>query len=78
MRAVSVYFDEDLLSELDQTADVRERGRSAVLRQLIHDFLQRRRAKEIDFQYERAYAAVENPLGDGFEGWEAEGVWPQD
>lgn len=69
-------FDESLLDELDQTADVREKGRSAVLRQLISDFLQRRRSKEIDAQYERAYAGVEKPLGEGFEGWEDEGVWP--
>jgi hypothetical protein len=49
-----------------------------VLRQLIQDFLQRRRTREIDTQYERAYAGVASPLGDGFEGWEDEGVWPQD
>lgn len=76
MRPISVYFDEALLTELDQTPDVREQGRSAVLRQLIHDFLLRRRTKEIDAQYERAYAGVEQPLDKGFEGWEDEGIWP--
>lgn len=76
MKAVQVMFDEELLAELDRTDEVREKGRSAVLRQLISDFLRRRRAREIDAQYERAYARVEQPLGEDFEGWEDEGVWP--
>jgi metal-responsive CopG/Arc/MetJ family transcriptional regulator len=76
MKTVQVMFDEDLLAELDRTADVREKGRSAVLRQLASDFLHRRREQEIDAQYERAYAGGEDPLGKDFTGWEDEGVWP--
>ena len=69
-------FDEKLLAELDRTEEVREKGRSAVLRQLISDFLRRRRARETDARYEHAYADLVEPLGDDFEGWENEGVWP--
>jgi len=69
-------FDDNLLAELDETAEVREKGRSAVLRQLTSDFLRQRREQEIDAQYERAYAGGEDPLGKEFEGWENEGVWP--
>jgi metal-responsive CopG/Arc/MetJ family transcriptional regulator len=69
-------FEEDLLAELDETAEVREKGRSAVLRQLTSDFLRERREQEIDAQYERAYAGVDDPLGKEFEGWANEGVWP--
>jgi metal-responsive CopG/Arc/MetJ family transcriptional regulator len=76
MRTIQVTFDEALLGELDETVEVREKGRSAVLRQLTSDYLQRRRKEEIDAQYERAYAGVEDPLGKDFEGWEDEGVWP--
>jgi metal-responsive CopG/Arc/MetJ family transcriptional regulator len=76
MKAIQVMFDEDLLSELDQTAEVREKGRSEVLRQLASSFLRQRREKEIDAQYERAYSDSPNPLGKDFEGWEEEGVWP--
>ena len=76
MKTIQVMFDEDLLAKLDETADVREKGRSAVLRQLASDFLRQRRKQEIDAQYERAYARVEDPLGKDFEGWENEGVWP--
>jgi metal-responsive CopG/Arc/MetJ family transcriptional regulator len=74
MKAVKVMFEEALLSELDGTAEVRERGRSAVLRQLTSDFLRRRREQEIDRQYERAYSGVDSPLGMDFEGWEDDGA----
>jgi len=76
MKAIQIMLDEDLLAQLDETAEVREKGRSAVLRQLTSDFLRNRRKQEIDAQYERAYEGVEDPLGKDFEGWEAEGVWP--
>jgi metal-responsive CopG/Arc/MetJ family transcriptional regulator len=76
MKAIQVMFEESLLAELDGTAEVREQGRSAVLRQLAGDFLRRRRRQEIDARYERAYAGVEAPLGKDFGGWEEEGVWP--
>ncbi len=69
-------FDEELLAVLDETDDVREQGRSAVLRQITAEFLRQRRAHQLDEQYERAYAGVENPLGDELEGWKDEGVWP--
>ena len=76
MKAIQIMFNEDLLAELDETAEVREKGRSAVLRQLTSDYLRQLREQEIDAQYERAYAGVEDPLGKDFEGWENEGVWP--
>jgi len=69
-------FDETLLAELDETREVREQGRSAVLRQLASDFLDQNRRRAIDAQYGRAYTGVQNPLGKDFEGWEDEGVWP--
>ncbi len=74
MKAVQIMLDEDLLAQLDETAEVREKGRSAVLRQLTSDFLRKRHEQEIDAQYECAYKGVENPLGKAFEGWEEEGV----
>lgn len=76
MKTVQVMFEDDLLAELDETSEVRERGRSAVLRQLARDFLRERRERQIDAQYEQAYAGVTDPLGKDFEGWEGEGVWP--
>ncbi|HKI02225.1 MAG TPA: ribbon-helix-helix protein, CopG family [Thermoanaerobaculia bacterium] len=75
MKAVQIMLDEDLLAQLDETTEVREKGRSAVLRQLTSDFLRKHREKEVDAQYERAYEGVKDPLGKDFEGWEEEGVW---
>lgn len=74
MKAIKVLLDEDLLAQLDETAEVREKGRSAVLRQLASDFLRKRREQEINAQYERAYEGVKEPLGEDFEGWEDEGI----
>ena len=76
MKAIQVMFEEDLLVQLDSTPDVREKGRSAVLRQLTSDFVRKCREQQIDEQYKRAYREVEDPLGEGFEAWESEGVWP--
>ncbi|HEY0781289.1 MAG TPA: hypothetical protein VGE98_02460 [Thermoanaerobaculia bacterium] len=76
MKTIQVMFDETLLSELDEMPEVREKGRSAVLREITSDFLHRRRAEEIDLRYERAYGGADQPLGADFEGWEGEGVWP--
>lgn len=76
MKVVRLQLDDDLVSALDQTADVRETGRSAVVQQLVTEFLGRCRTREADAQYERAYASIEDPLGEDFAGWEDEGVWP--
>jgi metal-responsive CopG/Arc/MetJ family transcriptional regulator len=78
MKAVQVMFDESMLAELDKTSDVRTLGRSAVLRLLTSEYLERQRCSDIDDQYERAYANVSKPLGLEFEGWEDEGVWPSE
>lgn len=75
MKAVQVMFDEELLRRLDADNEVRRRGRSAVLREAVAEFLERRRQAKIAEQYRRAYA--ESPgLGEDFEGWERQGVWP--
>lgn len=76
MKPVQVMFDEELLTELDETEEVRKSGRSAVFRRLAREFLHRDRQRHIDAGYDRAYAGVADPLGAEFEGWEEEGVWP--
>jgi predicted XRE-type DNA-binding protein/predicted transcriptional regulator len=71
MKLVKVLLSEDLLAELDDTAEVREKGRAVVLRQLVSDFLRQHREREIDAQYERAYKKTDAPLGEEFAGWES-------
>jgi len=65
-----------LVPNLPETANVSERGRVPVLRELAGDLLCQGREGEIDAQYERAYAGVEHPLGEEFDGWEDEGASP--
>lgn len=75
MKAVQIMLDEELLGRLDSDAAVKRKGRSAILRLVIADYLERRRRESISEQYRKAYS--ENPgLGEEFEGWESEGVWP--
>ena len=54
---------------------VRERGRSAVLREAAADFLARKDAEEVDRRYEAGYGGSRS-IDDELEGWSAEGVWP--
>ncbi len=75
MKAVQVMLDEELLHQLDSDSEVRRKGRSAILRLVIAEYLERRRRQAISEQYRKAYS--ENPgLGEEFEGWENEGEWP--
>lgn len=76
MKAIQVTFDENLLSKLDASEEVRREGRSAVLRKATEEYLERRRRQEISDRYARAYR--ERPgLGDELAGWEDQGRWPE-
>lgn len=76
MKAVQVLLDEALLRRLDADEEVKQDGRSAVLRRAAAEYLRRRRARNIAESYRRAYARGDR-LGDEFEGWEREGSWPE-
>lgn len=75
MKPIQVTFDEALLARLDRHPMVRERGRSAVLREAAADFLARKDAEEVDRRYEAGYRGTPS-IDDELEGWSAEGVWP--
>ena len=82
MKPVQVTFDEALLARLDRHPMVRERGRSAVLREAAAEFLERQETREIDRRYREGYAdvaggdcALDDRPGE-LEGWAAQGVWP--
>ena len=77
MKAIQVTFDEALLARLDRHALVRERSRSAVLREAASAFLKRKEAEEIDRKYREGYAdacGLDRELGE----WAAQAVWPED
>jgi metal-responsive CopG/Arc/MetJ family transcriptional regulator len=75
MKPIQVMFDETLLRRLDADAEVKKRGRSAVLRRAAAEYLGRSRRKRISEAYRAAYKAQAG-LGEEFSGWEEEGSWP--
>ena len=76
MKAIQVTFDEVLLARLDRHPAVRERGRSAVLREAAAAFLAHEEAEEIARRYRAGYG--DGSMDDELRGWAGEGVWPED
>ena len=77
MKPVQIMFDERLLKRLDADEEVRKFGHSAVLRGAAESYLRRSRARSIAEQYRRAYSG-DKRLDTDLEGWEDEGVWPEE
>ena len=76
MKTIRVTFDEALLARLDEHPEVRQRGRSAVLREAVTALLERRaRDEEIDRQYDEGYDRFPAQADPDLEGWVGEGVW---
>lgn len=76
MKAIQVTFDETLLERLDENPAVRERGRSAVLREATAEYLKRQDAEQIARRYRAGYCDTSS-LVDELEGWVSEGAWPE-
>ena len=76
MKTIQVTFDEDLLAEIDDLPDVRERSRSAVLREAAAEYLARKRSERIDRQYAEGYTRF--PQTDEELDWGDSRVWPDD
>lgn len=70
-------MDEDLLRRLSESNEVRELGRSAVVRRAIEAYLRREEAERIAGQYQRAYASTDG-VDKELAGWSDEGEWPND
>ena len=80
MKSIQVRFDEDLLTRLDESEEVRRLGRSKVLQRVTAEYLGYRcqdcqSSEEIAAQYRKAYGR-DAGLGAEFEGWENQGSWP--
>jgi metal-responsive CopG/Arc/MetJ family transcriptional regulator len=75
MKPIQLLIDEPLLRRLDADDEVRQVGRSEVLRRAAAAYLRRSRARRIAEAYQKAYARG-GGLGDDWAGWENEGVWP--
>lgn len=77
MKAIQVMFDEQLLRLLADSPDVKQNGRSAVVRRAVQLYLRQRERERIAQEYRNAYsdtADLDQELG----GWAGEGEWPAD
>ena len=76
-KAINFTIDEGLLERLDSCTEVRVRGRSAVVREALTHYLDRKMSEEeaeaIQRAYERAYGPGTPP--NELEDWAAEAVW---
>ena len=70
-------FDEDLLRRLAQSEEVKQRGRSEVVRRAVDGYLRRREQESITKQYRNAYSATDD-LERELDGWSEEGEWPDE
>ena len=75
MRSIQITFDERLLDALDATEEVKKKGRSAVMRRAVEEYLGRRRRWTIAESYREAYGEGAG-ISDEFTGWEDQGEWP--
>ncbi len=70
-------FDEELLAALDADDEVKKDGRSKVLCRAAAEYLRKSRRAQIASQYRKAYADGKG-LGEEFDGWESQGIWPSE
>ena len=75
MKAIQFTIDEPLLKAFDQDAEVRAKGRSAVLRRLLADYLSKSRKAAITQAYRRGYGKAG---AKELEDWAGEGSWPEE
>jgi metal-responsive CopG/Arc/MetJ family transcriptional regulator len=76
MKAIQITFDEQLLEKLDDDAEVKQHGRSAVIRRAVAEYLRKRRRATIADAYRRAYS--KQPASSDLNGWANEGIWPDE
>lgn len=76
MKAIQITVDERLLAKLDNDAEVKREGRSAVIRRALTEYLSKKRQSAIASAYQRGYKKY--PATDDFVGWSGEGVWPDE
>ena len=75
MKPIQVMFDEALLKRLDADEEVRQSGRSAVLRRATAEYLRRRRGRKTAEAYKRAYGAGRVSVDRELTGWPDESAW---
>ena len=55
MKAIHITLDEQLLEALERDEEVKQKGRSAVIRRAVTDYLRKKRREAIAEAYQRGY-----------------------
>ena len=76
MKAIQITFDEQLLETLDRDEEVKQNGRSAVIRRAVADYLRKKRRDSIAEAYQRGYS--EHPADSDLGNWTDQGIWPDE
>ena len=76
MKAIHISFDERLLETLDRDEEVKQNGRSAVIRWAVADYLRKKHRESLAQAYQRGYG--EHPADSDLGGWTDRGTWPDE
>ena len=76
-KEIRITLDEALLERLDRLPGVRERGRSAVLREATVEYLNRLERQETARRFRAGYLDTTD-LDHELDGWTDEGILPAD
>lgn len=77
-RSVQISVDEELLREIDSRPETKRDGRSAVIRDALRLYLERKRQESTDEQYVRAYASRKAGAVDEFDALLEGQAWPDE
>jgi len=76
-RSVQISLPEELLARLDETAEARAAGRSAVIRKALVSYLDQARRRKTDAAYEQAYKGKGDQLLGEFGDLMRRQRWPK-
>lgn len=76
MKAIHITLDEQLLETLDRDEEVKQNGRSAVIRRAVADYLRKKRRDSIAEAYQRGYS--KHPADSDLGNWADRGTWPDE
>jgi len=77
VKSIQISMDQDLLSELDAAPETLGRGRSAVIREAVRQYLDTRRRARIDAAYARAYGGKADEVLADFGPLMGAQTWPE-
>ena len=78
MKAIQITFDEQLLETLDRDEEVKQNGRSAVIRRAVTDYLRKKHREAIAEAYQRGYGKHPADSDPDLSSWADQGTWPDE